>query len=392
MKDGMHMEYEKLLAAIDRLNETYIRFWEEICKVESPTEYKPGVDAVGKIFIDKAKEFGWKVQVHHEEKSGDAICITMNPDAPGKAVCFSGHMDTVQPREYFPEPIVTFDETYIYGPGVKDCKGGLAASMLAMAALREVGFTGRPVKLILQPEEENTSKLSDRRTVDFMEEMAKDCAVFLNTEGCGAKTVNTATMWRKGSYRTRIKVKGQAFHSASSWKGGASAVREAAYKIIEIEKFKEQHGITMNCGLITGGTAANTVPESCEFVVDTRYPDAESKHRVDEFFENLLAKSTVEGTSATMEVISARPAMERTEANLQALARMNEVYARCGLPILKERGNYGGSDASDMTARGIPTVDSMGVEGDGGHSIHERAVLTSLAASAKRLAAAAAFL
>lgn len=386
------MDFEQLFTKIDELQEEYVQFWADICEIESPSEYKPGVDAVGRYFMEKAKQFGWQVQVHHEEKAGDAICITMNPDAPGKAVCFSGHMDTVHPLGYFGKPAVRLDETYIYGPGVKDCKGGLAASFLAMAALHGVGFQGRPVKLILQPEEENTSRLSDRRTVKFMVDMARDCAVFLNTEGCQKHTANTATMWRKGTCRVKIHVKGAAYHSARSWKGGASAIWEAAYKIIELEKFKEQYGITMNCGLITGGSAANTVPEDCEFVVDIRYPDRQSQEKANAFLKELVDHSTVEGTSATMTVISTRPAMEKNETNLAALERMNEVYAECGLPILTMRGNYGGSDASDMTANGIATVDSLGVEGEGGHSLKEKAVLASLAASAKRLAAVAAFL
>ena len=74
----------------------------------------------------------------------------MNPDAKGKPVCLSGHMDTVHPVGSFGNPPVTFDDKNIYGPGVIDCKGGITASFMAMDALERCGFKRRPIKLILQ--------------------------------------------------------------------------------------------------------------------------------------------------------------------------------------------------------------------------------------------------
>ncbi|MBQ7565542.1 MAG: M20/M25/M40 family metallo-hydrolase [Oscillospiraceae bacterium] len=142
------MQCEKLFAKIDELEQEYIQFWVDVCSIESPTKFKEGVDTVGKYFIDKAKPFGWEIEVRHEDVSGDAVCITMNPDAPGKAVCLSGHMDTVHPVGSFGTPPVKIEDGWIYGPGVKDCKGGAVASFYAMAALAAVGFKARPVKLI----------------------------------------------------------------------------------------------------------------------------------------------------------------------------------------------------------------------------------------------------
>ena len=180
------MNYSELFAAIDALEEEYIRFWEDICMLESPTAYKAGVDAVAEFCCKKAESLGWETEIHYEEVSGNAVCITMNPNAPKAAVCFSGHMDTVQAVGSCGTPAVHKDDTYIYGPGVKDCKGGIVASFLAMEALQRCGFTARPIKLILQSDEENSAATSNQNTIRFMAENAQGCEVFLNTEGYNA--------------------------------------------------------------------------------------------------------------------------------------------------------------------------------------------------------------
>ena len=379
------MDYQKLFENIEALEKDYFKFWEDICTIESPTNDKAGVDAVGAFCIRKAQQFGWQVTVHEEAVSGNALCITMNPDAPGKAVCYSAHMDTVHPVGLFGTPAVRFDEEKIYGPGVRDCKGGIVASFLAMEALHNAGFTARPVKLILQSDEETSSKASDKRTIEFMAEMARDCEVFLNTE---SNLNGYVTMWRKGISKYRIDVTGKALHAGQCYKG-VSAIREAACKIVELENFKDENGITMNTGIIQGGTAINTVPETCSFSIDVRFSDVAEMEAAHEFLEKLTETSFVEGSTATLTLVSRRPAMERTERNMQVLERMNAVYEAAGLPVLKYKGNKGGSDASDLTLRGITCVDSMGIIGDHSHSIREYALLSSLVPAAKYLAAAA---
>ena len=114
------MDCKKVFEKITQLQPEFLQFWADIARIESPTNHKPGVDAVGRFCIAKAQEYGWQATVHHEEVSGDAVCITMNPDAPGKAVCFSGHMDTVHPVDSFGTDPVRIEGDYIYGPGVKD--------------------------------------------------------------------------------------------------------------------------------------------------------------------------------------------------------------------------------------------------------------------------------
>lgn len=383
------MDTEQLFSAIDELEQSAINMWVDVCNIESPTGFKEGVDACGRYFIDKAKANGWKVEIHKEDLSGDAVCITMNEDAKGAPVAISGHIDTVHPVGLFGNPPTRIEGDKIYGPGVTDCKGGAVAGLFAMQALADCGFKDRPVMLILQSDEETSSKASSKRTVEFMCEKAKNAVAFLNVEG---HTRNRAVLRRKGIMRYELKVKGRSVHSYRC-KDGANAIAEAAYKIIELEKMKDEGwGLTCNCGMISGGTAANTVPDECTFSVDIRYGDKKQYEEADKRVKEVAARSYIEGTSCEVVPVSHRIAMEESALNDQLLVKMNEIYEESGIPTLEKWASRGGSDAAYTTAAGIPTIDNLGTTGGQIHSPEEWADLCSMKESILRLATVAAFI
>ena len=380
------MKCDALFAKIDELYPKYVKVWEDVCNIESPTAYKAGVDAVCQYFVKMAEEKGWEIEISKQEVAGDAACITMNPNAKGAPVCLSGHMDTVHPVGLFGTPAVRMDEKYIYGPGVIDCKGGCVSSFLAMDALMQVGFNDRPVKLILQSDEETGSKTSGKKTVEFMCEKAKGAVAFFNTEGVADDKKAQVVLRRKGILRFAYHITGKAVHS-SKCMDGANAVTEAAYKIIELEKMKDEDGLTCNCGVISGGTMANTVAEKCTFLADIRFATADEEQYVRELVAQVAEKTTVKGCVCRLEQVSYRPAMEYTERNKALLDTMNEIWCENGLDEREWTKSPGGSDAAYITQAGVPCVDNVGVAGQGGHSVREKALLSSLADSAKRMAA-----
>ena len=371
-----------LLKIIDELNEKYLKVWEDVVNIESPTSFKEGLDRVGVYFINIAQEFGWQIEVLKCEKAGNAICITMNPEVKNAPVVFSGHIDTVHPVGLFGEPPVKTDNEKMYGPGVTDCKGGAVASLMAMEALMKIGYDKRPIKLILQTDEETSSKQSNKKTVEFMCEKSKNAIAFFNTEPTDK---NTAILTRKGIVRYLFKITGRAAHSARCTEV-ANAITEAAHKIIELEKFKDIDGITCNCGVIGGGTTANTVAEKCEFIADIRFIDTEQFNTAKKVVEEVASTNTVEGCTCVLEEVSYRPAMVFSQRNRELLDKMNEIYLKNGMPELTAISGSGGSDAAYITEAGIPCVDSIGVYGGYIHSKEEFAYLSSLGESAKRLA------
>lgn len=376
---------QEIFNSIDKLENEYIDFLVDICNIESPTNHKKGVDAVGKYVCDKAREMGWEIEVQKQDVSGDCICITMNPEVKENPIVFSAHMDTVHPIGLFGNPPVKIEGDRMVGPGVLDCKGGIASSFLAMRALAECGFNGRPVKLILQSDEEVSSSSSNKTTVEFMAEKSKDAVAFLNCEGHCEGYLTTK---RKGINKYRMEITGKAAHAGVCY-NGVSAIAEAAKKILELEKYKNSDGITFNCGTITGGTATNTVPEKCEFTVDNRFSTVEEMEEADRIIEKIANTSFLEGTTCKATLLSRRVSMDLNDRNLKLFEKINEIYAQNGMPVLKQGSSNGGSDAADISAYGIPSIDSFGTSGGNIHNKGEFIYNKSIAESAKRLAVVA---
>ncbi|MBQ2377387.1 MAG: M20/M25/M40 family metallo-hydrolase [Clostridia bacterium] len=383
------MSHEKYFEAIDSLYEKYLRVWEAFCNIESPTDYKAGVDACGEYMINIARELGFEVEVCRQEVSGDAVCITLNPDAQGTPICVSGHMDTVHPVGSFGSPAVRVEGDKMYGPGVTDCKGGIVAGMLALEALQKAGYKKRPVRLLLQADEENGSKRSNKATIKYICERAQGAEAFLNLEGHGA---GTTCIQRKGIITFRLTVTGVAAHSCNVANEGSNAIADAAYKIIEIEKIKDDAGVTCNCGVISGGTVVNSVPDHCEFMVNVRYATSEQLEWIKAKINEIAATEHIKGCHCEVSVESFRVAMEYSERNIELLEKVNRALERAGVTTLRGVMRKGDSDAADVTSFGIPCLDSIGVKGGEIHKTSEFAYLESLREAAQRVVAVAEYM
>lgn len=380
-------EIKTVFAEIDRLSGAYADIWEDVCCIESPSCDKIGVDRVGAYFRKLAEMRSWEIEMFRQERFGDAVCITMNARSSGRPIALSGHMDTVHPVGSFGTPAARREGDRLYGPGTMDCKGGIVAGLLAMDALERCGFRERPVMLLLQSNEEIGSGLQNKESIQWICQKAKDAEAFLNLEGQEGYFDGKACLIRKGITGFRFCIRGIAAHASYCAKEGASAIREAAHKIIEIEKIKDHDGVTCSCGLISGGTAENTVPDRCEFTVDVRFSSQEQYGQAVSRLQEIADTVFVPGCSCTMEQTGLRPAMELNERNTALLNRANTLFAESGLTPLEIGKRTGGSDAADVTVFGIPCMDSIGVRGEGAHTTEEYGCIGSLAESAKRVAA-----
>jgi glutamate carboxypeptidase len=386
------MDMEKqLLEKIDELEGQFIKMWEDICNIESPWSYKAGVDAVGEYFIRFAEERGWKVDVFEQELAGNVVTITMNPEVDAAPVAFSAHMDTVHEVGSFGYPPVKVDleNDKIYGPGTTDCKSGIVQAFLVMEALRLVGFKKRPVVMYLQSDEESSGKLSKDATINHICEVAQGSIAFFNLEG---GTPGQVCIGRKGIVSFEFTVKGIEAHSAGCATNGANAILEAAHKIIELEKFKDPHGLTCCCAVINGGTKHNIVPGECKFIANVRFA---KQSELDEFIakgEELCRDIKVPGCTCEMVIPRIRPAMEICDRNIALVDKLNEIWTAHGFEAVAWKFNGGGSDAANVSAAGIPTVDSMGPCGGRIHTVYEFGTISSLVPQAKRLAIAALYL
>lgn len=377
------MECQEIFNKIDELNDQYVQLWEDICNIESPTSCKEGVDTVGRYIMALAEKKGWQITVCPQDVSGDAICITMNADSKLESVSISGHIDTVHPLGFFGTPAVHKDNEKMYGPGVHDCKGGVVVGLLAMDALQSCGYNKRPVQLLLQTDEETSSKGSNKATINWICQQAANSVGFFNLEG---GTIDKTTICRKGIARYKFTVTGKQAHSGRCSEG-ASAIAQAAHMILELEKFKNQESLTCNCGTIEGGSTPNTVPGKCTFVADFRCATQEDNDTAAAAVDKVCQTAYVPGCTSSYELLSSRVSMPVRQRNIDLLEKVNSFLAKEGLKTLEGKSLPGGSDASDVSATGVPCLDSLGIQGGRSHSEDEFAILASLSASAKRLAA-----
>ncbi|MBR5157713.1 MAG: M20/M25/M40 family metallo-hydrolase [Clostridia bacterium] len=375
---------KKVFDKIDELSDKYLNVLIDACNIESKTEDKEGVDKVGAYFAAIAENMGYVIKKREFEKAGNVYSFTCNPTGKKKPISLSGHMDTVHKKGIFGYPTTKIDGDYVYGPGVNDCKGNIAVELLVMEALKSCGYDERPVKLILQSDEEVNSYLSDQKSLEFMVEEAKGSAAFLNAENIGAE--RKLTIGRKGITAHKITITGKKFHAGWCTKG-ASAIKEAAYKIIEFEKDNDNDAITFNCGIINSGTATNIVPDLCELFVEYRFKNMEQKKIADEKFKKIVETSYVEGTHAEAERISNRLPLEPDEKNKNLVNTINDICKQVGIEPFGMAETPGGADSAYPSLAGIPTVDSIGIEGSGCHTLNECARISSMAEMAKVVAA-----
>jgi len=372
----------KLFDIIENLNQEFINFWIDVSNIESPTDYKTGVDSASKLFIDYAKNENWDIEISEYKNAGNCVCITMNSDSNEKPITLSGHLDTVHPLGSFGNPPVRIDGDCIYGPGVMDCKGGTVAALYAMTALKKYGFKKRPIKLLLQTDEESNSKHSNKETIKYMCKKASDSIAFLNCESIKG---NTAVLSRRGIVRYRYDITGTAIH-ASKCNEGSSAIAEAAIKILKLEKYKDVNGITCNVGIINGGNSENTVPDFCSFTAEFRFEKNKDISEIEKIALEISNNCEISGTCCRVTRTVSRYAMELTQRNIDLLNKINEIFKQNNMPVLSIRKSLGGSDAADITEAGIPCIDSIGVAGDFIHTRNEYAYISSLSEAAKRIA------
>ena len=354
--------------------EKYINFLCDICRIETPTSDKARIDKMVDFIEAFAKNEDYIVERIPFEKAGDCLLITLAGDNTKSPALLMAHMDTVHPVGLFGEnDFIKIKDNVISGPGVMDCKGGIAQAFYCLERLKQEQNL-RPVKLLLTSDEEVSAALSGQAGLDLINSTCKDCCAVLNLEAGGKQTV---TVCRKGILKMQVEISGIAAHAGNAYWLGASAIKEAAHAILEIEALSQKGGITYNCGVISGGTTINTVPASCVFKLDIRISTLDEMNLAEQKIYEVCSKSVVNGTSRKAIVLSKRPPMETTDKNLKLLELWNNCANRVGAGLYKGAAKGGGSDAAYSTILGIPTLCSCAMEGFDAHAITEHADLST---------------
>ncbi len=284
-----------------------------------------------------------------------------------------GHSDTVWPVGTLARMPFRESDGRLWGPGVFDMKSGLAFFLFAMRALRELDIPVRHrVKLLVNSDEEVGSDSSRTLT---QETARRAKAVLVLEPGTGLEgKLKTA---RKGVGDYTITVHGRASHAGVDFAAGASAILELARQIERVAAFTNlKQGVTVNPGLITGGSRSNVVAAQASAVIDIRAPrlrDAESLDRKFHSLKPFDKRCTLEITGGLN-----RPPMERSVGIVQLFRTAQQLAREMGV-ALEESMTGGGSDGNLTAALGIPTLDGLGGVGEGAHAPNESILVNRIA-------------
>ncbi len=354
-------------------NETLsgIRAWIEI---ESPTDRPDAMRRMAdRVEVDYVAAGATVKRIAGRDGFGDHLLATFDPDrTPGEpGILVLSHIDTVHPIGTLAGALpFRIDGDRAYGPGAEDMKGGAYLALAAMRAMKRAGKRPLlPVRHLLVSDEEMGSPTSR----EHIEREAHRAKYVLVTEPArsGGKIVTA----RKGVATFTIRAKGIPAHAGVEHHLGRNAIREIAKQVVDLEAMTDYaRELTVNVGLIGGGTRSNVVPEEAWVQVDVRMPNPATGDEIVARIRSLRPHDA--GVTLTVEGGINRPGYEKTPGIAALFEHARELAAEIGFD-LEDLKTGGGSDGN-FTASIAPTLDGLGVDGDGGHTLDERLYISSI--------------
>ena len=349
---------------------------------ESPSLEKAAADRCCAVITSEWKQHGARVERIAQKHRGDILRITHSPgkSRPAGQLLVLGHYDTVYSTGTLQKMPFRVSAGKAYGPGTFDMKAGIVQALFALQALRKAEIPLRKRIVFLWTSDEEIGSDVSRKLLEA--EARRSDAVFVLEPSFGPRgLLKTA---RKGVGEAELIVHGRASHAGLAPQEGVNAIHELAQQLARIEKWSDlRRGITINAGIIEGGTRTNVIPEHARVVLDLRALHSSDMHSLEDRLRDLRPLQT----GARLEVTGGfdRPPLERKmSATLFARA---ELLAKDMNLSLGECTVGGGSDGNFTAALGIPTLDGLGAVGDGAHSSCEHVLINTMPARAALLAA-----
>jgi len=336
-----------------------------LVEIESPSDNKQAVDRCSAFAAEEFAALGGRAQFHRVTDFGNHLQVDFAGETQQKPVLLLGHYDTVYPMGTLTSMPCRLGNGRLWGPGVLDMKSGIALMIHAIQALQSWhGQLPRPVTVLLVSDEEVGSNSSRHLTETLAQQSS---AVLVLEPSYGPKgAVKTA---RKGVGEYSLKVTGVAAHSGLDFEKGQSAILELARQIQAISKMVDlKRGLTLNVGLVGGGTRINVVAAEATASLDVRVARMKDAAGIDKQLRSLKPfnrKCKLEITGGVN-----RPAMERTTGVAALYQKAVQIARDLGWK-LSEAAVGGGSDGNFTAGLGVPTLDGLGGVGDGAHAVHE---------------------
>ncbi len=346
----------------------------EFAECESPSDDPAAVGRFVELVAERAARFG-RVKTYPGGRFGKhLVCETRLPGRRkiGQILAL-GHSDTVWPRGTLRGMPFRHQKGRLWGPGVLDMKAGIAFFLFAVEALGELDIPARSKVLLQLNSDEEVGSQSSRALTEKNARSSK--AVLVLEPGTGLEgKLKTA---RKGVGDFTIRVSGKASHAGVDFEAGASAVLELARQIGRVAEFTNlARGITVNPGLVAGGTRSNVVASEAHAVVDIRVLRLKDAAGLEKKFRRLKPfdqRCTIQVTGGLN-----RPPMERSAGIVRLFRTAERLAAELGVKV-DESLTGGGSDGNFTAAMGVPTLDGLGGVGEGAHAPNESILVNRIA-------------
>jgi glutamate carboxypeptidase len=350
-------------------------------EVESPSLEKAAADRCCGHIAEEWKKIDVQVERIAQKHRGDHLRIIFWPQKsrPAGQLLILGHYDTVYSTGTLARMPFRIKGGRAYGPGIFDMKAGIVQALFALEALQQVIRVLQKRLVFLWTSDEEIGSESSRKLLET--EARRSDAVFVLEPSYGRRgLLKTA---RKGVGEAEIHVHGRASHAGLAPEEGFNAIHELVQQLARIEKWSDlRRGVTVNAGIIEGGTRTNVIPERARAVLDLRALHIADAHRLE---RRLHALRPLEH-GARLEISGGfdRPPLERKMSSA-LFARAKSLAKQMNLS-LGECTVGGGSDGNFTAALGIPTLDGLGAVGGGAHSLQEHILINTMPARAALLA------
>ena len=352
-----------------------IRRWVEI---ETPTEAPAQVNRLADVVVLGYRDLPVTIErIAGHDGCGDHLVTrsSWGQEAPGILVL--SHLDTVHPMGFIERLPFTIDGDRAYGPGIYDMKGG---AYLAYHAFRQICANGARSPLGITQLYVSDEEIGSPTSRALIEAEGRKAKYVLVTEPAreGGKIVTG----RKGVARFKIFLKGVPAHAGTRPQDGRSAIRELGNLIQTLEAMNDfSRGVSVNVGVVRGGTRPNVIAEEAYAEVDLRVPTMAD---ADELVAKILnLKSRTDGVSVRVTGELNRPPYEKSNAGAALYQHAKSLAAEIGFD-LEDTSTGGGSDGN-FTAPHTATLDGLGVDGEGAHTHYEQMYISSIEPRARLL-------
>jgi glutamate carboxypeptidase len=342
-------------------------------RTESPTHTPEAVNKMMDLVVAEVEAASIACErLEGKQGLGDTVVLRAGPRSDQPGILVLSHLDTVHPMRTIEHDLpLRLDGDRLYGPGIYDMKGGAWLALQAFKQVAKAGSAQVPLVYLFTPDEEIGSPTTRSLIEDFGRRSAY--ALVMEPARDGGKIVTS----RKGVGRFDVHVEGRPAHAGSRHQDGRSAIREAARQILRIENMTDYgRGVTTTVGLVTGGTAVNVTPQHCRFSVDLR---VESASDGEAYTAALLGLAPHDpDVRVTVTGGMNRPPYERTDGVVRLYEHARSLAAELGFALEDVPKVGGGSDGNFTAAHGVATLDGLGIDGDGAHTLHEYGLVSSI--------------